>query len=1253
MPMTPTTSVSRAVAIAALLLGCPWALADEPKKASPESTAATDGQQNEKRQQERIEKIKKLTFDRRPSSLLGGVVDAGDDAGEQAAGQKKRDAKSDKARADTIKEKSPDDRFDEQLRSFRRDVECSRWDAVATFLKSLADKEQAAAVEHLLTALTAAPPPQPGPNGQPLPPEKPVFTASDVVGIARALPGKLDEQRQKRVAALARLALDGGAEAADLAAALTEETKRDAASRVIAPLAAAFILAEAGRADLADPLLPTVGKAVEQKDFPALKLRLRQLRAARGRDAKAVSVDDLWQAASGLMAIAPDAAADRRYAIDQVAELLPQVARETADTWITKLVAEKPVEARELVSSIAARVAAGLQRQPRDVSGRTQWLELLDRAVDAVTRSGAAKDVAWKEPLSLAARAWTAEAVHSAVHATQDVALRRDPYGNVYYWEEQQLEQQRQQMPQWPVKLADALEARPDDAWLAVLDAAERPAVEKAIIRLQCKAGEPDGALPLLERLATAYPVAARELVPAVLDAWKLAHNPNDERTRRMPFFWYFGMEEQRGGIPLSRSLQERNLAELVAFVNRLRALPLGTGVDGEPRDRPACDWIDEKLLVDCFTTCHSVAEVYRPEAIAAVFGPVESLSPTAAARLAEKMRTNLAGTWQKPSVQQQANTKRKEADIRAEVLKGYETARGFLASALRRHSGHWALVGAAAAIAHDENDYRNKIEESPDFTKNRRAALDQFAAAATAYAQAAATLPRSEWQGELFETWFLAGLGACDAGRIDEKTQPVAGESAKVRAVIESMEPEARAWHMDRFAGTLMSRLSKVNPAVKYRVVRDGLVVAGDHPKARDARKLLDYYDDLVREIELRTDIDGPDRVGTGRPFGVLVSLRHTREIEREAGGFGRYLQNQKAFNGFMFNFGRPLENYRDKFENAVRKSLGEFFEVKSVTFQTEDVKSRAEPEYGWRRTPYAYLVLAAKNPKVDRLPPLKIDLDFLDTSGFVILPIESRGIGLDAAGEAAARPAAKIAITQVLDDRKAKEGEVTLEVSATARGLVPEIDTLLDTKVPGFEVKTIRDDGLAVSRFDPEAAEPVVLSERSWAVMLAPAVSGTAAQAFTFPAPKLEVAESILQRYDDADLVTAAPTVEIGRPLSRRLPRWPVMAAVAGAIALVVGFLALLGWALAHPTPAVAAFVVPEPATPFAVLQLLRDIQSNNGLDERGHEELAASISRIESEFFSDGVADEAEAAADGSSLDLTTLAHSWAARARPAAM
>jgi hypothetical protein len=394
-----------------------------------------------------------------------------------------------------------------------------------------------------------------------------------------------------------------------------------------------------------------------------------------------------------------------------------------------------------------------------------------------------------------------------------------------------------------------------------------------------------------------------------------------------------------------------------------------------------------------------------------------------------------------------------------------------------------------------------------------------------------------------------------------------------------------------------------------------------------------------LVREIELRADIDGPDRVGHGRPFGVLVALRHTREIEREAGGFGRYLQNQKAGGMAYFNYGRPLQDYRDAFERTVRTALGDSFDVRSVTFESDKVQSRSDTEYGWRRTPYAYLVLSAKDPKIDRLPPLRLDLDFLDSSGYVVLPNESRPTLLDARDAAPPpRPWENLTVTQILDERRAAEGKIGLEIRATARGLVPDLETILDPAVPGFTVAGITDSLPGVSRFEADAPTPAVVSERTWSVTLERSADG--ATSFTFPVPRVETAEHVRQRYADADLVAAAETIDLRGPVVRAgssLTRWLVPGAIAAA--------ALAGLALVprawrnRPRAAPRGFTVPNPATPFAVIQLLRDIEAHDGLDRRARGELAASITRIEWEFF----------AGDGVDTDLVALARSWAGRAR----
>ena len=93
-------------------------------------------------------------------------------------------------------------------------------------------------------------------------------------------------------------------------------------------------------------------------------------------------------------------------------------------------------------------------------------------------------------------------------------------------------------------------------------------------------------------------------------------------------------------------------------------------------------------------------------------------------------------------------------------------------------------------------------------------------------------------------------------------------------------------------------------------------------------------------------------------------MDLRHTREIERESGGFSKYLQNQNA-QAFGFNYGRPTEDYRDKFEETAREALAESFEVLSVTFNAPDAGSVADVEYGWRVTPYAYVLLQPRGPQ------------------------------------------------------------------------------------------------------------------------------------------------------------------------------------------------------------------------------------------------------------------------------------------------
>ena len=115
-------------------------------------------------------------------------------------------------------------------------------------------------------------------------------------------------------------------------------------------------------------------------------------------------------------------------------------------------------------------------------------------------------------------------------------------------------------------------------------------------------------------------------------------------------------------------------------------------------------------------------------------------------AELIQQMRGNLLAVWRQPAEQEKNKTKRREKDIRAEVLRGYEVARAVIDRGLAKHPDHWALVLARATMMHDENNYRQEIERSAEFSPRRQQAFAEFQRAARLYA---ATVPSLEQNDE------------------------------------------------------------------------------------------------------------------------------------------------------------------------------------------------------------------------------------------------------------------------------------------------------------------------------------------------------------------------------------------------------------------------------------------------------------------------------------------------------------------------
>ena len=145
------------------------------------------------------------------------------------------------------------------------------------------------------------------------------------------------------------------------------------------------------------------------------------------------------------------------------------------------------------------------------------------------------------------------------------------------------------------------------------------------------------------------------------------------------------------------------------------------------------------------------------------------------------------------------------------------------------------------------------------------------------------------------------------------------------------------------------------------------------------------------------------------------------------------------------------------------------------SVTFQDEKVHSRATAEFGWRYTPYAYMLLEAARPAgrqdaaAAARPRLPRHVGLRGHAGRVA----GRADRLPATPAGDPRPVEKLTVTQTLDERQADKGKLILEVKADGVGLVPDLDELCDDRAPpGFEVDEDRRPGRsAVKKFEEDA--------------------------------------------------------------------------------------------------------------------------------------------------------------------------------------
>lgn len=569
-----------------------------------------------------------------------------------------------------------------------------------------------------------------------------------------------------------------------------------------------------------------------------------------------------------------------------------------------------------------------------------------------------------------------------------------------------------------------------------------------------------------------------------------------------------------------------------------------------------------------------------------------------------------------------------------------------------------WPVELAGAAATFDWNEFRyGRGLPLAEYTKRRDAVVARFAVAADAYAVAfkAGAIPLNVETVNRHMGWFLAALGASDLAQLTRQQTPQLSQVELVKRALAALPAGAAARHLDAFATALVEQSKTVNPELKYRYLKAGLTVVGtDHPKAAAAADMVKYYGELLGELEVVAKLDGASTAVGRQPLGVHFGVRHTALLGRESGGFGRYLvrPNAAANLDAMMATQNQVKNDRDRVGKNLREAMSDAFEIVSVTWHAADVEPRGDPagRPGWRYTPLAFLLLKAKDASADRLPPVRMDLDFKDATGRVVLPVESSVLAIDARSEPAAGGAdlANVSVAQTLDESKLAEGQLSLDVRATADGLLPVLAKLVDlTVLAPWSVQKSTDGALAVGGLESKGERVRPQSTRSWTLTLRrlqDADAGASAAQFRFPPPLPGVplaaaggggrtGGATYQRYAGTDLVPVGQTIELKAVPGVAGNPW-VWATTGTAILLVVNG-AVVGvrrWRRAAARP--ADLRIPHDLTPFSLVALLRRIEQSGG--QNG--DLRSEIKRLEQAYFSPA----ASSAAD--SDDLHRIARKW---------
>ncbi len=729
-------------------------------------------------------------------------------------------------------------------------------------------------------------------------------------------------------------------------------------------------------------------------------------------------------------------------AAQSIAKVIAQVPPSTLGPGFTELAKSNPAGAARILASVGQKVAS---ERYVDVPTRTDMLRAQATLANLFAEQVDATSTTWSQLFNSLAESWVTDAETTFTQKTA-------PSGNVKF-----------------IAPEDILASAPSGKWAAALSPGLRNSVDAAMSRNILVGTNFEQAADRIVEIGKRSPAAGVALAEDFLSVWAKTHNPQLPEPLRKKY----DLPED-AHIPVTPIMMEKNIESLARMMAIFRAAGIAPH--------------DYEKVVNAFDLAYSSAEAYRTGHIEQVFGPLDQMDETLFFLILSKMNANLGERWRKMDVQRAGLTRRDETQTLDMVRDGYTNALQMIERWLAGHPSGWRGLTLAGTLLTDWGDFEYFQDLVGSDTRKKMAgykeknlqAQEYFQRGAKAYAAEVPKLAPADYSIDAYLSWFNALLGIGSNGQLNLSKAMNRAALARIRESILALPDKAAKAHMSLFSKTVNARLNDdkdpLHEDLKYRYLASSLLITKDDPFSLGAEKKVAYFDELLKEIRLQTSLDGPNTIGREQDFGILVSIIHTEAMGRVA-KFGQYLTNdlttvaaktRKKGGGPPARKMREAQGPRDEFELSLTEALSPYFDIKSITFASPDVKPHPTAQSGWEETPLAYVLVRAKDASVDRIPPVGMELKFIDLTGPVTIPAESAETVIKITSDPAPpRPAENVELTETLDTRQLLiNGALPLEIKATARGLVPELEHLIDLDAlkKSIAVKNVNaHDGLA----------------------------------------------------------------------------------------------------------------------------------------------------------------------------------------------